>query len=101
MDNLLDFIGRNLNIGAYGVIVTIVLAVLKRISNEKLFAFGNGVGTAITAGMSKFAWWEKVEKYFLNGFDVVWQGIMHGARSDNSKENDKNRDIEYEDSVKK
>ena len=68
---------------------------LKFISNEKLYSFGNGVGVMITLGLSKFAWWSKVEDWLINGVDVLWQGIIHGLRSDDSNENEHNRDVEY------
>lgn len=78
-----------------GVVALILFFLVKIIPNEKLYKLFDGLGIAVTLGMSRFKWWEKVETFGINGFDVCWQGFVHGLRSDNSKENARNRDKEY------
>ena len=92
LDIIIDLLKDNLALLQNGAIGAIVLGLLKFLPNDKLYAFGNGVGTMITLGLSKFSLWDKVEEWFINGGDVVWQGLVHGLRSDNSEENAKNRD---------
>lgn len=80
--------------GNGGIMGIIALILLKFVSNESLYSFGDKIGTVATLGLSKFSWWQKIEDWFINGFDVFWQGIVHGLRSDNSPENSRNRDEE-------
>lgn len=74
--------------GSGGMLGIIALIAFKFISNDKLFDVGDKIGTFATLGMSKFKGYQRFEDWFINGFDVFWQGIMHGLRSDNSPEND-------------
>ena len=74
----------------------IVLFVLKKIPNEKICAFVEGMfeklGVAMTAGLSKFAWtkgvWNKtIEPYFIDLLDNLFgsavRGLIKGLKSDN------------------
>ena len=96
-DNLFGSLGSLIGIitGSKGLMSILILVALKLISNKRLYSWGDRFGTLCSAGMSKFPWWEKFESWLINGFDVLWQGVMHGLRSDNSKENDRNRDTEF------
>ena len=90
----MEWLGLSLGLGGGGI----VLFVLKKIPNEKICAFVEGMfeklGVAMTAGLSKFKWtkgvWNKtIEPYFIDLVDNVvggaLRGLIKGLRSDNKK----------------
>ena len=88
----MEWLGLSLGLGGGGI----VLFVLKKIPNEKICAFVEGMfeklGVAMTAGLSKFAWtkgvWNKtIEPWFIDLIDNIFgsmvRGLIKGLKSDN------------------
>ena len=88
----MDWLTMSLGLGGGGI----VLFILKKIPNEKICSFMEGmfekIGVGMTAGLSKFSWtknaWNKtIEPWFIdlidNIFGSIVRGLVKGLRSDN------------------
>ena len=88
----MEWLGLSLGLGGGGI----ALFILKKIPNEKICAFVEGLfcklGVAMTAGLSKFKWtkdaWNKtIEPWFIDLIDNIFgsmvRGLIKGLKSDN------------------
>ena len=88
----MDWLGLSLGLGSGGA----VMFVLKKIPNEKICSFVEGLfckmGTVMTAGLTKWKptrkiWNKTVEPYFVDLIDNIFgsavKGLIKGLRSDN------------------
>ena len=88
----MDFLTMGLGLGGGGI----VMFVLKKIPNDKICAFVEGLfcklGTAMTAGLTKWKftkkiWNKTIEPYFIDLVDNLvggaLRGLIKGLRSDN------------------
>ena len=77
--NLINtLIGSNI---AWGVVIVLILS--KIIPNKKIEEVFYGLGTLVTAGMTSFAWWKKVELWLIDGLAVAITSFIKGLKSDN------------------
>ncbi len=87
----MEWLGLSLGLGGGGI----VLFILKKIPNEKICFFMEGIfekiGVAMTAGLSKFKWtkgaWNKtIEPWFIDLIDNIFgsmvRGLIKGLKSD-------------------
>ena len=82
LDTILELLKTMLG---YSITLDIVVIFLltKFVPNEKLEAIFNGLGSMATIGMSKFAWWNKIEAWIIDGLAVSVTAFIKGLRSDN------------------
>ena len=77
-DLINTLLGSNI---AWGTVIVLILA--KIIPNSKIKEVFYGLGTFVTAGMSSFGWWKKVEELLIDGVAVAVTAFIEGLRSDN------------------
>ena len=87
MEAILGFFGNifgSISAWCWGSIIVLVLA--KVLPNKVIGKFVRGLGITITLGLSrKFPYWNKIEKWFIDGLSIFVENLIKGLRSDNKK----------------